>query len=73
MLRAFPRYLLRLYPSQIRRAIGEEMEEVFLHIDMETRHTAAWPEDVAAALDQRIAADASLPWEPSLSGSMSLR
>jgi acyl-CoA thioester hydrolase len=49
------------------------MEEVFLHIDMETRHTAAWPEDVAAALDQRIAADASLPWEPSVSGSMSLR
>ncbi len=32
-----------------------------LHIDMETRRTAAWPEDVAVALDYRIAADA---WEP---------
>ena len=31
------------------------MEEVFLHIDMETRLSAPWPEDVAAALDQRIA------------------
>ena len=31
MLRAFHRCLLRLYPSQIRREIGDEMEEVFLH------------------------------------------
>ena len=49
------------------------MEEIFLHIDMETRRTAPWPEDVAAALDARIAEDAKLPWEPDVSGSMSLR
>ncbi len=49
------------------------MEEIFLHIDMETRRTAAWPEDVAAALDQRITEDAGLPWEPDVSGSMTLR
>ena len=49
------------------------MEEIFLHIDMGTRRTAAWPEDVAAALDERIAADAGLPWDASVSGSMSLR
>lgn len=49
------------------------LEEVFLHIDMETRRTAPWPEDVAAALDRRIARDADLPWEPDVSGSMSLR
>jgi acyl-CoA thioesterase FadM len=49
------------------------MEEVFLHIDMETRRTAPWPADVAAALDERIAADAGLPWAPSVSGSMGLR
>ncbi|CAA9392462.1 thioesterase family protein [uncultured Nocardioides sp.] len=49
------------------------MEEVFLHIDMETRRTAPWPEDVAAALDERIAEDARLPWEPDVSGSMGLR
>ena len=49
------------------------MEEIFLHIDMETRRTAAWPEDVAAALDERIAADTGLPWDVSVSGSMSLR
>jgi acyl-CoA thioester hydrolase len=49
------------------------MEEVFLHIDMETRRTAPWPDDVAEALDRRIAADAGLPWEPDVSGSMRLR
>jgi acyl-CoA thioester hydrolase len=49
------------------------MEEVFLHIDMETRRTAPWPADVAAALDERIAAHADLPWEPDVSGSLALR
>ncbi|MFP5253440.1 MAG: thioesterase family protein [Actinomycetes bacterium] len=49
------------------------MEEIFLHIDMGTRRTAPWPEDVAAALDARVAADATLPWEPDVSGSMALR
>lgn len=49
------------------------MEEVFLHIDMETRRTAPWPEDVAAALDRRVATDAELPWEPDVSGSLALR
>ncbi|MEP7089990.1 MAG: thioesterase family protein [Nocardioidaceae bacterium] len=55
------------------RRLSFVMEEIFLHIDLQTRLTDAWPEDVAAALDKRIAADAGLPWEPSLSGSMSLR
>ena len=49
------------------------MEEIFLHIDMETRRTAPWPDDVAAGLDERIAADSGLPWEPDVSGSMQLR
>lgn len=49
------------------------MEEIFLHIDMASRRTAEWPDDVAAALDKRIAAEAALPWQPALSGSMALR
>lgn len=49
------------------------MEEIFVHIDMETRRTAPWPEDVADSLDQQIAAHAELPWEPALSGSLELR
>jgi acyl-CoA thioester hydrolase len=49
------------------------MEEVLLHVDMTTRRTSPWPEDVAAALDRRVADDQSLPWPVELSGSMSLR
>lgn len=49
------------------------MEEIFLHIDMASRRSAPWPDDVAAALDRRIAAEAELAWQPTLSGSMALR
>lgn len=49
------------------------MEEIFLHIDLESRSTAPWPDDVAAALDQQISAQADLPWEPDVSGSLALR
>ena len=49
------------------------MEEIFLHIDMQTRRTAPWPDSVAAGLDERVAADAELPWEAVVSGSMGLR
>ncbi len=49
------------------------MEEVFLHIDMSTRRTAPWPEDVAAALDARIAEDAALPFPATTSGCLRLR
>ena len=49
------------------------MEEVFLHIDMESRRTAPWPDDVAAAMDERIAEHAELPWEPDTSGCLALR
>jgi acyl-CoA thioester hydrolase len=49
------------------------MEEIFLHVDMTTRRTSPWPEDVAAALDRQAAADAALPWPVELSGSMALR
>jgi acyl-CoA thioester hydrolase len=53
--------------------VSYAMEEIFLHIDMESRRTAPWPDDVAAALDQRLEADAGLSWQPALSGSMALR
>lgn len=49
------------------------MEEIFLHIDMTDRRTAPWPEDVAAAIDRQIKAQQQLPWEPDISGSLSLR
>lgn len=49
------------------------MEEIFLHMDMESRRTADWPVEVADQIDERLAAHAALPWAPTLSGSMALR
>lgn len=49
------------------------MEEIFLHIDMRTRRTDPWPQDVAANLDRRISEDAELPWEARTSGCLTLR
>jgi acyl-CoA thioester hydrolase len=55
------------------RRLSYVMEEVFLHIDMETRRTAPWPADVAANLDRRVAEDAALPWPVATSGCLALR
>lgn len=49
------------------------MEEIFLHIDMETRRTAPWPRDVAEAMDRRILEHAELPFAADSSGCVALR
>ena len=49
------------------------VEEIFLHIDLSTRHTAPWPDDVAAMLDARIAEHATLPFAAATSGTLALR
>jgi acyl-CoA thioesterase FadM len=55
------------------RQLSFVMEEIFLHIDMGTRRTAPWPEDVATNLDQRVTEDAALPWVADTSGCLALR
>ena len=55
------------------RRLSYVMEELFLHVEMESRRTAPWPAGVAAALDQRVEEDARLPWPADLSGSLGLR
>lgn len=55
------------------RRVSYVMEEVFLHIDMDSRRTAPWPAHVAAALDAQVEDDAALPWQPTLSGAITLR
>ncbi|WP_182524686.1 thioesterase family protein [Nocardioides dongkuii] len=59
--------------DESRQRVAYVMEEIFLHIDMTTRKTSPWPEDVATKVDAKIAEHAKLPFEPTLSGSMSLR
>ena len=49
------------------------VEEVFLHIDLESRLTAPWPAEVAEALDARVAEHRKLPFESATSGALGLR
>lgn len=49
------------------------MEEIFLHIDLETRRTAPWPANVAEKLDARVAEHADLPFDSPASGCLALR
>jgi acyl-CoA thioester hydrolase len=48
-------------------------EEIFLHIDLSTRRTAAWPDDIAKAMDERIADQAALDWPADTRGCLALR
>lgn len=49
------------------------IEEISLCVRLDPRGTEPWPEDVAAALDERIAEHAALDWQPVTSGSLALR
>ena len=49
------------------------MEEIFLHVDMDSRRTAPWPAEVAGALDVRIGEHEALTWAADVSGAMQLR
>jgi len=59
--------------DETHRRVSYVMEEIFLHISMETRRTSPWPEDIAAGFDRVVAEHADLAWEAPLSGSMALR
>jgi acyl-CoA thioester hydrolase len=56
-----------------RKRVSYVMEEIFLCIDMETRRTTPWDDDVAAQIDARVKEHQDLPWQAELSGSMALR
>jgi len=49
------------------------MEEIMLHIDLSTRRTAPWPDEIAANLDERIAEHAKLDFAAYTSGALALR
>lgn len=59
--------------DETHQVVSYVMEEIFLHIDMATRKTAPWPEDVAAAMDARIAEHATMPFAVDTPGCLALR
>lgn len=59
--------------DETHQRVSYVMEEIFLHVDMEDRRTSPWPDDIAAAFDQRIKEHQALAWDAPTSGSMALR
>ena len=49
------------------------VEEIFLHIDLASRQTSPWPQDVAEQIDARVAEHDALPFPADTSGSLALR
>ena len=66
-------HVLAYLVDEGREQVSYVMEEIFLCIDMETRRTTSWSEDIAAKIDARVKEHQELAFEPELSGSMSLR
>ena len=66
-------HVLAYLVDEGREQVSYLMEEIFLCIDMETRRTTSWSDDIAARIDARVKEHQELPFEPELSGSMSLR
>ncbi|QYJ02991.1 thioesterase family protein [Nocardioides panacisoli] len=48
-------------------------EEIMLCVQLDERRTVPWPSAVATRMDERVAEDAAIGWEPVLSGSVALR
>lgn len=59
--------------DDVNKRVACVFEEILLCVKLDPRGAAAWPEEVAAKLDARIAEHAALPWEPATSGHLGLR
>ena len=52
-----------------REELSSTLEWVSIHVDLDSRRPAPWPDDLAALIDDAIARD-DAGWEPPLCGSM---
>lgn len=48
-------------------------ETLIVHVNMDTRRAAPFPQDIAAGLDRHIAADADVTWQAPTSGAIGIR
>lgn len=59
--------------DESRQQVSYVMEEIFLCIDMESRKTTPWSDEVSTRMQALADEHAQLDFEPHLSGSMALR
>ena len=66
-------HLLAFLLDRTHEVIACTVEIVLVHVGMDTRRPAPFPDDVAAAIDEWVTVARDLPWELPLSGSMGIR
>ena len=59
--------------DRTRERLANTLEWVSLHVDLDARRSAAFPSEVASALDRQIEQSRALAWEPPVCGVMGLR
>ncbi|MCW2756731.1 MAG: 3-hydroxybutyryl-CoA dehydratase [Nocardioidaceae bacterium] len=63
-------HVLTVVVDRERERIACLMECTFVHVSMETRRAASIPDDIAASIDEQVAA---APWLPAVATGLSLR
>ncbi|XVX19773.1 acyl-CoA thioesterase [Actinomycetota bacterium] len=59
--------------NETREELANTLEAIALSVDLETRRVTPWAPESAAGLDERIALDQAMSWQPALSPDMALR
>lgn len=66
-------HLLSVVLDRSHGVVSCTVEIVLVHVDMDIRRPARFPDDVAAGLDRHVAATQQLAWPLPLSGAMGIR
>ncbi|MEV0366772.1 thioesterase family protein [Nocardia fusca] len=66
-------HLMTFLVDDKRDRLSNTLEIMLVHVDLELRRASPLPDDLAAALDRRIAADEALSWPAPTCGSLRIR
>ncbi|MFC8045616.1 thioesterase family protein [Nocardia sp. NPDC057353] len=66
-------HMMAFLVDERRDRLANTLEILLVHVDLEQRRSAPIPDDLAAALDDLIAASGKLEWEAPVTGVMGIR
>ncbi|MGW0002670.1 thioesterase family protein [Nocardia grenadensis] len=66
-------HLMTFLVDDKRDRLSNTLEIMLVHVDLEARRASPLPDDLAAALDRRIAADEALSWPAPTCGALRIR
>ena len=65
-------HVVQFMVNDSQQRLASIMETVGAHVNLESRQSAPFPEDIAAAYDELLAAHSTLDWSPPLCGAMQI-